>query len=227
VQSSEVQSSATTFAILAYEGIEPIDIGATYGVLSMARRLAPGLRFFVVSKTGGELAMANGLRLVADYGFRDCPGADVLMVLGGPGWQAASADPETTAFIAGFHQNQGTVAGVCTGGMILAASGLLRGRRATTKQEVVEGETRPLDLLSQNYPGTKTVAARLVDTGSVLTGGGVSLGIDMTLHLIQRFVGRDVAEETARILEYRRAWQANAAALPDIVEVFERQGNPA
>jgi transcriptional regulator GlxA family with amidase domain len=67
----------------------------------------------------------------------------------------------------------------------------------------------------------RAIEARVVDTGSILTGGGVSLGIDMTLHLIARFVGRDVAEETARILEYRRAWQANAAALPDIVEALE------
>ncbi len=208
---------ATTFAILAYEGIEPIDIGATYGVLSMARRLAPTLRFFVVSKSGGEVVMANGLRLVADHDFQNCPGADVLMVLGGPGWQAASDDPEITTFIARFHQGEGTVAGVCTGGMILAAAGLLAGRTATTKREIVDGETSPLDLLAQNYPGTKAVPARLVDTGSVLTGGGVSLGIDMTLHLIQRFFGREIAEETARILEYRRAWKANAAALPDVV----------
>jgi hypothetical protein len=60
-------AQARTFAILAYEGIEPIDIGATYGVLSMAKRLAPNLRFFVISKDGGELVMANGLRLIADY----------------------------------------------------------------------------------------------------------------------------------------------------------------
>ncbi len=78
---------------------------------------------------------------------------------------------------------------------------------------------RPLDLLAKNYPTTRAISARLVDTGSVLTGGGVSLGIDMTLHLIARFQGREVAEETARILEYRRAWQANAAALADIVEM--------
>jgi transcriptional regulator GlxA family with amidase domain len=55
----------------------------------------------------------------------------------------------------------------------------------------------------------------------VLTGGGVSLGIDMTLYLLQRFVGDAVAAETARILEYQRAWKANAAALPDIVEPHE------
>ena len=100
----------TTFAILAYDGIEPIDIGATYGVLSMARRLAPDLRFFVVSRSGGELVMANGLRLVADRSFTDCPDADVLMVLGGPGWQDASERSETTAFIAKFHRREGTVA---------------------------------------------------------------------------------------------------------------------
>ena len=214
-----MQRPATSFAILAYEGIEPIDIGATYGVLSMARRLLPGLRFFVVAKSSGELRMANGLRLLADYGFADCPPAEVLMVLGGPGWQAASDDPSILAFIDAFHRRGGTVAGVCTGSMIVGAAGLLAGRPATTKREIVDGETRPLDLLAQRHPGTRAIEARVVDTGTILTGGGVSLGIDMTLHLIQRFLGREIAQETARILEYRDAWKANAAALPDVIEL--------
>jgi transcriptional regulator GlxA family with amidase domain len=213
-----MQPPAPAFAILAYDGIESIDIGATYGVLSMAKRLAPGLRFFVVSKSGGELTMANGLRLVVDYGFANCPAADVLMVLGGPGWQAASNDPSILGFIDKFHRCEGTVAGVCTGSMIVGAAGLLAGRPATTKREIVDGETRPLDLLAQRFPGACAIEARVVDTGSILTGGGVSLGIDMTLHLIQRFLGRKIAEETARILEYRHAWKANSAALRDIVE---------
>jgi transcriptional regulator GlxA family with amidase domain len=208
------------FAILAYDGIEPIDIGATYGVLSMAKRIAPNLEFFVVSKAGGELAMANGLRLVADHAFAGCPAADVLIVLGGPGWQAASCDAQTLAFIEGFHR-RGTVAAVCTGGMIVAAAGLLDGRRATTKREIVDGEARPLDLLAQRYPGVRATEARVVDTGTVLTGGGVSLGIDMTLHLIARYLGSHVADETARILEYRNAWKANAAALPDLIETTQ------
>jgi transcriptional regulator GlxA family with amidase domain len=209
---------APTFAILAYDGIEPIDIGATYGVLSMAKRLVPGLRFFVVSKSGGELAMANGLRLIADYGFADCPPADVLMVLGGPGWQAASNDASILAYIDRRHRCECTVAAVCTGGMIVGAAGLLAGRSATTKMEIVDGEARPLDLLAQRHPGVRAIEARVVDTGSILTGGGVSLGIDMTLHLIQRFLGGKIAEETARILEYQHAWKANSAMLRDIVE---------
>ena len=210
---------AITFAILAYDGIEPIDIGATFGVLSMAKRLTPRLHFFVVSKSAGLIIMANGLRLVADYGFADCPDADVLMVLGGPGWQAASDDSEITAFIAKFHRSKGTVAAVCTGGMIVGAAGLLAGRPATTKQEIVDGEARPLDLLAQRYPDVRAIEARLVDTGTVLTGGGVSLGIDMTLHLIARYFGPGIAQETAWIIEYRHAWEANAARLPDVVEV--------
>ncbi len=210
-----------SYAILAYDGIEPIDIGATYGVLSMAKRLAPSLRFFVVSRSGGEVAMANGLRLIADHGFADCPNADVLMVLGGPGWQAASDDPAVLAFISGFHRGEGTVAGVCTGGMVVGAAGLLAGRPATTKFEIVEGEARPLDLLGQRYPAVRAIPARLVDTGSVVTCGGVSLGIDLTLHLIKRFLGEEIAEETARILEYRHAWKANAVARPDVVEPMD------
>jgi transcriptional regulator GlxA family with amidase domain len=216
-----MEQAATTFAILAYEGIEPIDIGATYGVLSMARRLLAGLQFFVVAKSRGELTMANGLRLVADYGFADCPAAEILMVLGGPGWQTASEDPSILAFIDTFHRRGATVAGVCTGSMIVAAAGLLAGRPATTKREIVDGETRPLDLLAQRHPGTRAIEARLVDTGTILTGGGVSLGIDMTLHLIQRCFGREIAQETARILEYQDAWKANSAALPDVIEVRE------
>jgi transcriptional regulator GlxA family with amidase domain len=110
---------------------------------------------------------------------------------------------------------------VCTGGMIVGAAGLLAGRPATTKREIVDGETRPLDLLAQRHPDVRVLEARVVDTGSILTGGGVSLGIDMTLHLIGRFVDRKIAEETARILEYRHAWEANGTALPDIIELRE------
>jgi transcriptional regulator GlxA family with amidase domain len=216
-----MEGSVKVFAILAYDGIEPIDIGATYGVLSMARRVASGLRFFVVSKAGGELAMASGLRLITDHSFADRPAADILMVLGGPGWQDAARDDEILELVRAFHRRGGVVASVCTGGMIVASAGLLDGRRATTKREIVPGEQRPLDLLAERHRDVRAIEARVVDTGSVLTGGGVSLGIDMTLYLLQRFVGAAVAAETARILEYQRAWKANGAALPDIVEPQE------
>ena len=208
---------SVSFAVLAYDGIEPIDIGATYGVLSMAKRIAPTLSFFVISKAGGEIEMANGLRLIADYSFEGCPAADILIVLGGPGWEKASKVASTLEFIHRFSQRGAITAAVCTGSMILAAAGLLDGKSATTKREVLPSEIRPLTLLGERYPEIDAVEARLVDAGSVLTGGGVSLGIDMTLYLLSRFVGPELADETARILEYRIAWQANSRGMTDVV----------
>lgn len=202
------------FAILAYPGIEPIDIGVTHGVLSMAKRVAPELSFHVVAAGGGAVEMANGLRLLADHDLAAAPPAEVLMVLGGPGWPEAAESAEVLDHIGRFHGAGGTVAAVCTGGLIVAATGLLDGGEATTKREVVAGEARPLDLLAERHPRVRAVEARLVDRGRILTGGGVSLGIDMTLHLLERFAGLDVARETARILEYAIAWEANRRAFP-------------
>ena len=204
---------STTFAILAYDGIEPIDIGASFGVFSMAKRIAPELQFFVVSRDGGPVEMANGLVVMAQHSFAECPAFDALIVLGGPGWEAASIDEPTTAFV---RRVRGPVASICTGAMILGAAGVLDGQKATTKREILLGETRPLDLLATR-PAVDAVEARIVDAGQVITGGGVSLGIDMSLYLLERFLGAPVADETARILEYRHARAANAKAIGDII----------
>ena len=87
---------APVFAILAYDGIEPIDIGATYGVLSMARRIVPGIGFFVVSRSGGEVTMAQGLRLVAGHGFAARPpaGGDSAPFIGIVGGAQLVHDPQ-------------------------------------------------------------------------------------------------------------------------------------
>ena len=205
-----------SIAILAYGGVEPIDIGATFGVLSMAKRIDTDLAFSVCAGERGEVEMANGLRIIAQHGFADAPRSDVLMVLGGPGWEAASEDLRTLDFIRRCHAGGATVASVCTGAMLLAKAGLLDGRMATTKCEILPGETRPLDLLTRD-PAIKAKQARIVDEGDIITGGGVSLGIDMTLYLLGRFCGAAVRDETARILEYDRAYSANAQVLPDII----------
>ncbi len=205
----------TTFAILAYDGIEPIDIGATFGVLSMAKRVAPELSFFVVAPEKGAVVMANDLVLQAPYGVTEAPSADVTMVLGGPGWQAASEDTRLLDHLRAVAPDQ-VVASVCTGGMILAAAGLLEGRRATTKDQILPGETRPLDLLGETT-GVDAASARVVDEGRIVTGGGVSLGIDMTLYLLGRFEGQTVRDETARVLEYGEAYRVNAERLGDII----------
>ncbi len=201
-------------AILIYEGVEPIDL-ATYGVLSMAQRVVPGITMFTVAEHAGEVLLANGLKVMADHGYVDAPEADVLIITGGPGWQRAAESPAMRDFIRRYSANT-TVAAVCTGGMILAASGLLDGRSATTKREVIGAERSPLSLMRERHPAIKVLDARLVDCGTVLTGGGVTLCIDMTLHLIERFHGVEAARETARIMEYSVPRAANEARSPTV-----------
>lgn len=201
-------------AILIYPDAEPIDL-ATYGVLSMARRVAPQISMFTVAERAGMVTLANGLKVVADHGYADAPAADVLIITGGAGWQQQVQSPATLDYIRACSRNI-SVAGVCTGGMILAASGVLDGRAATTKREVFGAEVSPLSLMRERYPAINALDARLVDCGTVLTGGGVTLCIDMTLYLIERFVGAEAARETARIMEYSAALAANEARLPTV-----------
>ena len=124
------------------------------------------------------------------------------------GYLGAKA-PATLDYIRRVHRS-GRIASVCTGGMILAASGILDGGPATTKREVVPPERSPVGVMRENYPRIDVREAMLVDRGEgLVTGGGVTLCIDTTLHLLADMLGQQLADETARIIEYTRAWRAN------------------
>jgi transcriptional regulator GlxA family with amidase domain len=213
------------FGIFIYDGVEPIDL-ATYGVLSMAKRIRPEIELCTIAPRGGAVELANGLRVIADYGIAAAPILDILVVAGGPGWVVQSRAPETLAFIR-RRAAAIPVVSVCTGGMILAASGVLDGRAATTKRATVPPEVSPLELLRSDYPQIAAREASLVDAGNIITGGGVSLCIDTMLHLLQRLFGPEMAADTARIIEYQRAWRANLEQFPPlIVGQPERRGFP-
>jgi transcriptional regulator GlxA family with amidase domain len=139
------------------------------------------------------------------------------MLTGGPGWEAEAANEATLEFIR-RRSGSAAIASVCTGGLILAATGLLDGRKATTKRAVTGAEQTPLEVMRTRHVDIDVVEARFVDQGDVVTGGGVTLAIDVTLHLVERFYGFAVADETARIIEYRTAWRANKSSLEAIVE---------
>jgi len=203
------------FGIFIYQGVEPIDL-ATFGVLSMARRIAPQIEICTIAPKAGPVRLANGLNVAADFGIDNAPRCDIVIVTGGPGWSEQARSPETLEYIRRVH-GSGGIASVCTGGMILAASGVLDGQAATTKRQVVPPEQSPLSVLRASYPRIDAREAMLVDNGSVVTGGGVSLCIDTTLYLLAKMLGDDVADETARIMEYTRAWRANRDEFPAIL----------
>ncbi len=204
------------FGIFIYDGVEPIDL-ATFGVLSMARRVAPEIAICTIAPRAGPVALANGLKVTADFGIDDAPPCDLVIVTGGPGWTAQAKASATLDYIRRVHASH-RIASVCTGGMILAASGVLDGGPATTKREVVAPETSPLEVMRASYPRIDVREAMLVEgPGGVVTGGGVTLCIDTTLHLLAKMLGERVADETARIMEYQRAWRANREAFAPIL----------
>ena len=203
------------FGILIYDGVEPIDL-ATYGVLSMAKRVQHDIEICTIAPRGGVTVLANGLRVVVDYDLQTAPRLDVLIVTGGPGWLEQSRSPETLAFLRRYA-TEIPIISVCTGGLILAAGGLLDGKAATTKREVIPPELSPLQRMRNEYPSINVREASLVDEGSVITGGGVTLCIDTMLHVLRKLYGLEIASETARIIEYQRAWAANLEQFPPFV----------
>lgn len=206
---------------LLYEGIEPVDLAAI-GVVSMARRVVPEVSYETVAASLAPVTFSNGLRVLPTRTFDEVANVDVLLVPGGPGWRKASQDPAILAFVRRVAP-QALVASICTGAMILAEAGVLRGLPATTKEQVVPPETSPLSELAQRFPDVQAKSALIVDAGRVITGGGVSLCIDATLHLLERRYGCAIADEVVRILEYGAARQANRKRLPELEVVGDGQ----
>lgn len=202
------------FGIVVYETVEIIDVGGTYGVLSMARRVLPNLEMIIVAERAGPVRLAGGVQVLADRGFDDCPALDVAVVCGGSSWPEEGRNPAMLEFLRKLARDGTTVASVCTGGMILAAAGLLDGRAATTRRNLVGAEARsPLDRLAEGYPHVSCCSAAVVDAGSIVTGGGVTLAIDTTIHLLGRLYGAATSAKVAAVIEYTDALAANQRAI--------------
>lgn len=141
------RSESALFGVLIYQGVEPIDVGGTVGVVPMARRILPKLEATVIARRSGPVRLAGGLTVQADHGIDTAPACDVVIVCGGPAWPEAAADEAILSYLRGLRPE--AVASVCTGAMILAASGGLDGRIATTRRHPVGLETAaPLELLA-------------------------------------------------------------------------------
>lgn len=196
-------------AVLIFDDVEVLDFAGPFEVFSRTR-LVPGadsrrteesapFRVFTVAKRHGTVRATGNLKVVPQHDFADAPAIDLLVVPGGFGTRPLLEDEETLAWIRTAAGRADTVASVCTGALLLAKSGLLHGRPATTHHVAH-------DLLADLAPGVVLDrAARFVDDGDVITSAGVAAGIDMALHLVERLCGRDVADETARYIEYQRA----------------------
>jgi len=193
--------------VLVFEDVEVLDFAGPFEVFSRTR-LTPGVdsrrsddsapfRVFTVARTRGPIHATGGLTIVPSYGFVDAPRIDLLVVPGGFGTRALLHDPETLDWIRLVASAARRVTSVCTGSLLLAQSGLLEGRRATSHWGA-------LGLLESLGKGVSVVRDQRVVEDGPITSAGVASGIDMAFHVVETLCGREVADETAHYIEYRR-----------------------
>jgi transcriptional regulator GlxA family with amidase domain len=186
--------------VLMFDGVEEQDFIAPIEVLGLAGRLSAGAiaTTMVTTAAPGTVTCAFGTRVEVATGWSP-DDTSVLVVPGGgygdrtgPGVHRLIADH---AFLHQLADADVLAVGICTGTMVLSAAGRTRGRNATT-----HSKARP-DLADQ---GTTVIDARVVDDGDLITGGGITSGLDVALWLVERFLGARLANQVETFLEYER-----------------------
>ena len=190
----------TEIAIVVYEGFDEMDAVGPYEVFSTAAARGGDLAVSLCTlESADRVTASHGLRVEPD-GVLSERDPDLVVVPGG-GWNAragagAWAEAERGDLpdaLAELHADGTTLAAVCTGGMLLAEAGVLDGRPAVTHAGAMD-DLRETD--------AAVVDARVVDDGDVLTAGGVTSGLDLALHLVEKYCGEDVSDAVATEIEY-------------------------
>ncbi|WP_318356967.1 transcriptional regulator FtrA [Enterobacter sp.] len=180
---------------LAYDGLCTFEFGVAVEIFGLPR---PELgecwyRFAVAAVDEGELRATGGIRIMTDGGLDLLNSADIIII---PGWRGVdTAVPEALCqALAAAHARGCRVMSICSGVFVLAASGLLNGRRATT-------HWRYTPVLRERFPAITVLEDALYyDEGTILTSAGSAAGIDLCLHVVQQDYGTEVANTVARRL---------------------------
>lgn len=202
--------------LLVFPQVQQLDLTGPYEVFASI----PGTQVRLVWKSLEPITSATGLVLVPDTLLAMCPPLDVLCVPGGVGVNALMEDAEVLGFLRHQSERARFVTSVCTGALVLAAAGLLDGRRATT-------HWASHDFLARL--GAVPEHARVVTDGRFTSGGGVTAGIDMALTIAAELVGRSQAEAIQLGLEYAPAPPFDAGrpetAAAEVVAAVQAKGS--
>ena len=190
--------------IYIYDGVEALDLAGPFEVFSAASRVASGrdpgaeppFAVFTVGASDAPVTASGGLSVAPRYTIADHPPIDVLVVPGGV-VDAELERRDVVSWLAARQQTAQLTVSVCTGAFLLAKAGILAGRSATTHWE-------DTDDLRRRFPDITVVeGVRWVDEGAVITAAGISAGLDMSLHVVARLAGDELAAQTARHMDYR------------------------
>lgn len=193
------ETRTRNIAIVLYDGVEILDFAGPYEVFYAAsRHEGRPFEVFTIADRPQLVQCSSGLFVKPHYTLTDHPQVDIVVVPGGRFQPQDESNGRLVEWIRRQAPAMEIVSSVCTGFAALAQAGILDGKRATTHWQAIE-------YMREHFPTVDVVAGeRFVDAGNVVTAAGVSAGIDMALHLVERICGSDVAEEVARYMEYDR-----------------------
>jgi len=196
--------------IFIFDDVEVLDFAGPFEFFSRTR-LAPGAEsrrsedsapftVFTVARTTAPVTAIGGLTIVPSYAWDTAPPIDILVVTGGFGTRRLLRDEATLTWIRAAAARASLVTSVCSGALLLAQNGLLRGRRATTHWAA-------LDLLASLDPTIDVQRDVRVVSDTIITSAGVSAGMDMAFAVVEKLHGPEVARETAHYIEYVPQYQ--------------------
>ena len=185
-------------AILIFDEVEVLDFCGPFEVFSVTAQTTQPAPFavYTVAEKAGPVLARNQLSVNPRYTIADCPQPDILLIPGGFGTRKEMHNEVLIEWITGCARQAELMLSVCTGALMLAKAGLLEGLTATTHHGAI-------DLLKRTAPNTTVVDdQRFVDNGRVILSAGVSAGIDMSFHVVEKLLGGEAALRTAKQMEY-------------------------
>jgi len=188
-------NSSIPVAFLISEGAVVIDFCGPWEVFQRAN--IPGRKYdlfslYTVAESAAPIHASGGLKITPTYTIANAPAPKVIVI---PAQSPASE--ETKAWIRNATKSTDVTMSVCTGAFVLASTGLLSGKAATTHHGAYAD-------LAMQYPDIHVQrGARFVESGNLATAGGLTSGMDLAMRVVERYFGRDVASQTASLLEYQ------------------------
>lgn len=182
-----------TVGVVLFEGFEILDACGPIELFGMHKK---NFTTLLVSESDREVVSAQGPRFVADHTFADGVQFDILLVPGGPGTRQEVNNKTIMNWLVEKSASTKYLTSVCTGSALLARAGLLNGIRATSNK-------MSFNWVAAHGPEVDWVReARWVEDGNIFTSSGVSAGMDMSLALIERLLGKKAARDAALWAEY-------------------------
>ncbi len=206
------QNSPFRLGVYVCKEAEILDFASPYGVFSVARRLNPEIDVALVAETMRPIQTQSGFTVLPNYSFADQPAIDAFLIPGGPGLRPEQHNRRLHDYIQALPESC-LITSVCTGSWVLAQMGLLDGMTATNRKNPDRLESKgfaqlPIERLAEIAPSCRISRARIVDSGRVVTAGGIASGMELGFYLLKRAgFPEELVAEVAFLMEYEKGYE--------------------